>query len=775
MNWLVSSVSVVALTFALAPSGWAQEAGPRVSQSAGPPASAPKDTTREPMPSERAPIPVFEAVTLEAVQFENRAYFKETTIKTFVNHPVPAPLDRATLQEDALRIQAKYKSRGYLQATVNLRIAKGGTPLSKIGVFVIDAGERATLRAVHVAGNRNVSEKDLLEGLFSRPPEPLGLLTRAGTYHKPFVDRDQQVLLTNYYKRGYLSARVVQTRLVAGRDQDSVELFFDVDEGPLYEIAAVDILGDIPEGETAESVRESLSLQDDAVADLITLDQEMDTVLNRFRDEGYAFAQFQRGAQVLPPRPEAPGRQRVSFSYQIQKGPLATVRAIKLTGNNNTFDHVILRDVELEPGDTYSRTLVEQSQRNLQGLGYFAQVQVRPVPTDEPGKVDIEVVVQEQPTILPSFLPALTNNEGLVLIGLLAERNLFGTGLVASATGQFSFNFTEGANGGCFFVDTLQCQRQLFDLSLTEPRLLNTRISLSGEVHRRELFYYDYSIRSEIGGSVRMNAPIAPRNWGLFLAGGITSEFGGVIFNGEIFEDRDLFPVNVIRNEVSATLSWDKRDSILNPRNGLFLSARASYMGPFTFSGVSALTTEGTAKFFWTPLFNVTFKSQTLGAYVLNPHGGAVPVTDRFFLGGFGTLRGYAPRSISAVQDVKTVVGAGPQCSAQESGAACPVSVGGVMRLVQNTEIEFPLWPDTPFRGFLFLDAGNVFGEGEFPFVGTIANRGTQLPFNLFASVGFGVLLQTPVFPLRFEWSIPVTKREFDRPLDFFFGLGSSF
>ena len=97
------------------------------------------------------------------------------------------------------------------------------------------------------------------------------------------------------------------------------------------------------------------------------------------------------------------------------------------------------------------------------------------------------------------------------------------------------------------------------------------------------------------------------------------------------------------------------------------------------------------------------------------------------------------------------------------------------MRLVQNTEVEFPLWPDTPFRGFLFLDAGNVFGEGEFPFVGAIANRGTRLVGNLFMSVGFGVLLQTPVFPLRFEWSVPVTKREFDRPLDFFFGLGSSF
>ena len=631
-------------------------------QSAGPPQDAP--AVVDPMPAETLPesVDATQILELESVAFENRDYFKEETIKSFVNHPVPAPLDVATLEEDAQRIQAKYKIRGYLQAVVQLRLEAGSNPFSRVAVFEIAAGDRATLRAVHVVGNRHVKEKDLVEGFFSRKPEPLGLLTRAGTYHKPFVDRDQQVLLTNYYKRGYLSARVVQTRLVAGRDEETDELIFDVDEGPLYEISEIRIQGDVPEGTTADELRAELSIKDNDDADLITLDQEMDGLLNRLRDEGYAFAQFQRAAQVLAPRPQTPTRQRVGFVYTIQKGPVATVGEVKLVGNENTFDHVLLRDIELAPGDKYSRTLMEKSQRNLKGLGYFAQVQVRPVPTTTPGVVDLEVTVQEQPTILPSFLPALTANEGLVLIGLLAERNLLGTGLVASATGQFSFNFTDGANGGCLFVDALQCQRQLFDVGLTDPRFLNTRIQLSGEVHRRELFYYDYSIRSEIGGGVRLNAPIAPRDWGLYLAAGLQSEFGGVVFGREIFADRSLFPVNVMRNEVSATLSWDKRDSILTPRNGVFLSAGASYLGPLTLSGVSALKGEATAKFFWTPAFGITLKSQTLGAYVANPHGGSVAVTDRFFLGGFGTLRGYAPRSISAVQDVKAVVGYASNC-----------------------------------------------------------------------------------------------------------------
>ena len=42
-------------------------------------------------------------------------------------------------------------------------------------------------------------------------------------------------------------------------------------------------------------------------------------------------------------------------------------------------------------------------------------------------------------------------------------------------------------------------------------------------------------------------------------------------------------------------------------------------------------------------------------------------------------------------------------------------------------------------------------------------------------SVGFGILLETPVLPFRFEWSVPVTRREFDQPINFFLGIGSAF
>jgi outer membrane protein assembly factor BamA len=42
-------------------------------------------------------------------------------------------------------------------------------------------------------------------------------------------------------------------------------------------------------------------------------------------------------------------------------------------------------------------------------------------------------------------------------------------------------------------------------------------------------------------------------------------------------------------------------------------------------------------------------------------------------------------------------------------------------------------------------------------------------------STGFGVLIETPVLPFRLEWSVPLTRRAIDQPINFFLGVGSAF
>lgn len=698
---------------------------------------------------------------LEAVEFENRTYFRDETLRTFILHAIPAELDEELLDADAQRIADRFRDRGFLQARVTVRVEPLrapllGAPAGVKAVFAIDAGERAELKRVKVVGNQQVPEAALKEGFFSRPPEPLGALVRAGFFHRPYLDQDAQRLVANYYKRGFLEARVVDTRVEADASLDGLAVTLRVVEGPVYELGGIHFDGELPAGVSVEELRAKIGVKDGEICDLVTIQQQADALLEPLRLEGHPFARFEQAVQVVPPPSGIPDRRGVALTLRFVKGPRPTVRDVRISGNRGTQERVIRRDVVVAAGAPYDHATMKATERALLATGFFAAVQARAVPTSDPSVVDVEVMVTEQPTYIVSVVPAYdatAGGEGLIGVGVLADRNFLGTGLYVSAFGRVS------------------ALRQTFDFSLSEPRFLDTHNTVSAELHRREISHVGFRLRSELGGGVRASLPVGN---GFFVGGGLGAEYGGVVlYDAEkgpqlVLDEtgNGLLPANVFRNPVSLSVAWDRRDSVLMPRNGVYASLSTQYAGPLTLSGLGFLDLGAALKLFWTPFWGITLKSNTDVGVVFNPHGGEVPVTDRYFLGGFGSVRGFPVFSLTPTRFLPTV-----------DGNLVELPVGGTTRFVQNLELELPLWPGTPLRGFGFLDAGNAFDDNELDKVlaGEPLARGTELPLGLFYSAGVGFLVETPVLPMRFEWSMPLTRRAFDEPVSFFFGIGSSF
>lgn len=697
---------------------------------------------------------------VDGVQFLNRSYFKDETLRSYLLHPIPGALDAGLLQADAERLAQRYQERGFLRAQVSLRLAPSEQAGRVQALFDIDAGERAELKRVKVVGNVLVPESALKEGFFSRPPEPLGALTRAGFFHKPYLDQDAQRLVANYYKYGHLEARVLDTRVNADPSLDGLSVTLRVVEGPVYELGALTFAGETPAMSSA-AMRQAITVKDGEIADLVTIQTQADALLEPLRLQGHPFARIEQSVAVMPPPLGEPERRAVALTLKFVRGPKPVVRDVRIAGNRGTAERVIRRDVVVVPGEPYDHAAIKKTERALLATGFFSAVQARVVPAGD-DVVDVEVTVAEQQTWLASVAPAFDTSaggEGLIGVGILADRNFLGTGLFVSAFARLS------------------AIKQTFDLTVSEPRFLDTRVSLTAEAHRREISFFDLRVRSEAGAGVRSNVPIGA---GFFFGAGLSVEYGGVVLyskdNGDPFDSPPLLvantggllPAGVFRNPVSLSLSWDQRDSLLLPRNGAFASVSTSYAGPLTLSGLAFLDSDASLKLFYTPIWGITLKSHTTAAGIFDPHGGEVPITDRYFLGGLGSVRGFPALSLGPTLPVPTIDG--------DIG----LRAGGVVRFVQNLEVEFPLWPQTPFRGFIFLDAGNTWSadevaSGQMNKLRELPTNGV-MPLGLFYSTGFGVLLETPVLPFRFEWSLPLTARaEIDRPISFFLGIGSAF
>jgi outer membrane protein insertion porin family len=164
------------------------------------------------------------------------------------------------------------------------------------------------------------------------------------------------------------------------------------------------------------------------------------------------------------------------------------------------------------------------------------------------------------------------------------------------------------------------------------------------------------------------------------------------------------------------------------------------------------------------------FKAYAKGTYVWGNGLGDVPLSERLFEGGIGSVRGFGPRTLGPLARVGGVDPGDPLRL---------VNIGGTFSLVANVEVEFPIIESVGIRGVVFFDAGNSWGGLHD--VADVEVRGDRFfpPEGIWirTSVGFGIRWFSPIGPLRFEWGFPL-KRDPDRVerrTEFEFTIGNFF
>ncbi len=126
-----------------------------------------------------------------------------------------------------------------------------------------------------------------------------------------------------------------------------------------------------------------------------------------------------------------------------------------------------------------------------------------------------------------------------------------------------------------------------------------------------------------------------------------------------------------------------------------------------------------------------------------------VPSSERFFLGGPDTVRGYDNNSIVP----RTF-------EPNEFGVEEVSQIPGRIMTLFNVEYKFPIVQErnrTIFQGAFFLDVGGTWlRTKDIDFTtGGLDNR-------MKAGVGFGFRFKTPVFPIRLDFGIPLNPRDTD-------------
>jgi outer membrane protein insertion porin family len=146
--------------------------------------------------------------------------------------------------------------------------------------------------------------------------------------------------------------------------------------------------------------------------------------------------------------------------------------------------------------------------------------------------------------------------------------------------------------------------------------------------------------------------------------------------------------------------------------------------------------------------------------------GQQVRMLDNFF-GGPWLVRGFAPN------------GFGPR---DLTPGTTRDNVGGTNYWGGTLEMQTPI-PNLPkdvgLRFAVFGDIGNVWnytGPTQFPqFAGQSIQLADTGPWDFRSSVGAGLIWDSPFGPLRFDYSLAITKQQYDIVQQFRFGGGTKF
>lgn len=609
--------------------------------------------------------------------------------------------------------------QGYYGTVVESEIAKVGDDSAYAITFSVNQGENIVIKNAIYDGREKLKVKELEELSANRQKQFMGWLwgRNNGKLKLADLEYDHARIQDVYMRKGFLDASVSQAFLDANFNDYSANLYYKINEGERYKVTGVRIVLQVPVIEE-EELRKILKVKKDTYFNIEEVREDVEKLRQKIANLGYAFA------RVSPDLDKDSENAEVKVLYLIQVGQKVKINDVLISGNTRTADRIIRRELLLAPGDTYNFTELKESENTLRRLGYFGKVQINERRVSE-DSMDLLVNVEETRTGELMFGLGYGSYDKLMINASIRERNLFGTGQSGQLYADWSY------------------RRQLVNLTLSNPRVLDSKYSTSFSVFHSLYWNWDYREQTT-GGTITA---------GKLLTHTLRASLGYTLSTTRVvdFYDTSLEQIyktyltidRPLKSAISPSLYFDNTDDYYFPKNGAIISAYVEYAG---LGGDEKYT-----KFYGKMALYYHLKSlmgidliaryKTQAGAILN-HG-YVPITSKFYMGGISSVRGYQISSLT------------PR---DPSGR---IRVGGNYMMTHSAELSYGILEKAQMRLALFVDYGMIGVD--------------SLSETTRASWGAAIEWISPMGPIVLVFPQPINPQPGDRTSRFEFTMGTRF
>ena len=670
---------------------------------------------------------------------------KASKIRKEMELKVGEPLDERKVVLAQKKVEEYYEKAGFEQATIRYDISIDQQTGQGVVTFNISEGPRVAIIDITFTGNDHFSKAKLQKQMKTKRKWWLSWIVRTNVMKKEQWQDDLESLRDFYRNEGYIDI-VIKDVKFDHINPNQMYVRMTLVEGKQYQVGHLDIRGNqlFP----SAGIRGDLKMTEGKTFGPKALDKDIEAIRDFYGAKGYI------DAQVVPVKQANVETGRMDIVYEIVEGDISYLSKVSIRGNTKTKDKVIRRELAVKPGDVFNMVKVKRSKERLENMGYFSKVNTIAEPTDVPGHKDLAVEVEEQRTGQLVFGTGFSSVDSLV-------------GFAEVSQGNFDlFNppfFTGGGQKARFRVQ-MGTMRQDYILSFTEPWFMDRRLALGFDLFRSESQYLS-SIYTErrTGFDMHLTKELMP-----FVSGRI--QYGYQVVDivdvestaPQVFQDEKG---ERSESSVIGTITRDTRDSVfLTTRGNKTEFSVQAAGGPLKGQTDIYKLELRSQQYFPIPFTWPTLDKKHVlllagGSGVVDSYGdnSRVPLFNRFFLGGPNNLRGFRFRDVSPKVGNLNTPGNGP-------GAYNPDEpVGGGTYGWGTIEYTIPVIEKIRFA--VFYDIGFVNQDAFDYSVGGYND-----------DFGFGVRLDLPIGPIRFDYGIPITTDGYNsRGGRFNFNIGYQF
>jgi outer membrane protein insertion porin family len=356
------------------------------------------------------------------------------------------------------------------------------------------------------------------------------------------------------------------------------------------------------------------------VYNINTARKDIKRIEGHYKDNGYFQSKIIR---ILSPE-----KTNGNVEFFISEG---VIENITITGNIKTQDYVIIRELELQPGQTLREKDLKENLRRVYNLSYFNDVRpnIRPSLTS-PNAYDLELILDEKETMGSfSFGGGYSPTSGFSLFSDLFWNNMFGTSQLVLLKGNFG-------------LGTGQSDRSsTYQFKYHNPWMWDKRKSFT---FRTWLTDGQFNSINPLAGTTSL-ARRDERRRGLDSSIGIPHTYDFRSSHKVKYESISLPDINDGYNIYSYTLglSYDTKDYRGNPREGVYHTLNLEQGFKFRHRALEFTQADLTLRKFIPTLPKQAIALKANYGYIRSPEIGDADKfrSQYYFVGGTYSVRGY--------------------------------------------------------------------------------------------------------------------------------------